>query len=321
MKRQVLALLSLLFLSQCAFGQSPQLRQEAVQLLERANEISAPARLPDLERTDTFRVLDATSGPQQGTFSRVVVQGTGRRDEFTFGSFHVVKVWTQSGLATVRTNVLLPPPVLDMLRLTPIQRLRFDHEDVIDEIRTGEADGRAAKCIEFDTTAGDSTEHNEICVDAENGTLVTVKTGEDYVENSNFFPFAGALMPGEIRYTHAGVPKLDITQTMTVLDNPTPNVLAAPPDAKLHSYCTTYRRAFGTYMPQPKPGLVAGKTDVIVRGIIGPDGRVHQALVQSSDRPDLDAEALGLIQKWTFSPALCNGRPNSTPASFTLHFR
>jgi TonB family protein len=251
----------------------------------------------------------------------VVVQGTGRRDEFTFGSFHVINVWTRGRLATVRTAELLPPPVLDMLRLTPIRLVSFDHEDVIDAIQPGEANGRPTHCIEFDTTGGDHTEHNELCVDAENGTLVTEKTGEDTIENSDFFSFAGALIPGTIHYSHAGIPELDISQTMTVLENPTPNVLAAPPNAQIRRMCTTYRRAFGTFMPQPKAGSTVGATDIIVRGIIGSDGRVHNAVVQSSDRPDLDSQALSLIQQWTFTPALCNGKPNATPASFALHFR
>jgi TonB family protein len=59
----------------------------------------------------------------------------------------------------------------------------------------------------------------------------------------------------------------------------------------------------------------------LVRGIIGRDGKVHDAVVQSSDRPDLNAEALSLIQQWVFTPAMCNGRPNPSEASFVLHFQ
>jgi TonB family protein len=321
MKALIPAVFAFVVCAPFSFPQTPQLRQEAVQLLERANQVSMAPRLPNLERTVTFRVLDATTGPQEGSFTRVVVQGTGRRDEFSFGSFHLINVWARGRLATVRTAELLPAPVLDMLWLTPIRLLRFDHEDVIDAIRPGEANGRPARCIEFDTVAGDKTDHNELCMDAQNGALVTEKTGEDYIENSGFFSFAGALIPGEIRYSRAGIPKLEISQTMTVLENPTPNVLAAPPDAQIRRFCTTYRRAFGTFMPQPKPGSAVGQADVVVRGIIGKDGRVHGALIQSSERADLNAQALKLIQQWTFTPALCNGNPNDTPASFTLHFR
>jgi hypothetical protein len=50
-----------------------------------------------------------------------------------------------------------------------------------------------------------------------------------------------------------------------------------------------------------------------VFGIV-PGSELRQA------RPDLNAEALSLIQQWVFTPGLCNGIPNTTEASFTLHF-
>lgn len=59
----------------------------------------------------------------------------------------------------------------------------------------------------------------------------------------------------------------------------------------------------------------------MLRGIIGKDGKVHDAVVQYSERPDLNSEALSVVQQWVFTPAMCDGRPDSTKASFTLHFR
>jgi TonB family protein len=74
-------------------------------------------------------------------------------------------------------------------------------------------------------------------------------------------------------------------------------------------------------MPQPKPGNGGGSFDIVLRGMIGADGKVHDAVVQSSERSDLEQEALTLIQQWVFTPAMCNGHPNPTQASFTLHFQ
>ncbi len=302
------------------FGQNLQLRQQAVSLLEQADAASASPNFPNLERIVTFRVLDSATGPQEGTFTRVVIQGTGRRDEVTFGSYHLLNVWTHSGLATVRTSNLAPPPAIDALRLTPIDFVRFDDEDVIYAINDSEANGHPARCIEFNTIKGDKTQNNEICVDSTNGTLAREKIGDQLIENSEFFPFAGALIPGRIEYSLGGIPRLEITQTMTALDHPTPDVLAAPANAEIRNYCKTYRRPFGKYMPQPKPSG-GGTADILVRGIIGTDGKVHEPVVQRSERPDLNAQALDLIQQWVFIPAMCNGKPNNTNATLVLHFR
>jgi TonB family protein len=318
--KSTLTLVALALTATFSYAQDPQLRAQAIEMLEHANQVSFSPSWPDLERVETFQVLDAASGPQEGSFSRVTIQGTGRREEFKFGSYHTINVWTSRGLATVRTSEVLPPPLLDVLRLTPIQIVRFDQSDVIFAITDSGEDGRPARCIEFNTTTGDKTNSNELCMDTQTGTLVRAKLDSQLTEYSEFFPFAGALIPGTIRNSFNGIPHLEISQTMTEITTPTPNVLAAPPDAQIRRMCTTYRPAFGLSMPQPRTGTV-GDADVVLRGLIGADGRVHDAVVQSSERPDLESAAIELIQQWTFTPALCDGKPNDAEASFTLHFR
>jgi len=313
-------LLAFLLVPCVSFGQDLQLRQQAVSLLERANAVSVSPSFPSLERSVTFRVLDSATGPQQGTFIRMVVRGSGRRDEVTFGSFHMLNIYTPGQLATVRTSELLPAAPADALRLTPINLVRFDNEDVIYAINDSVTGGQPARCIEFSTIEGETDENNELCVDSNNGTLIREKIGDQVIENSDFFSFAGALIPGKIEYALGGIPRLEITQTMTALDHPGSDVLATPPNAELRRICKTSRRAFGQYMPQPKP-TGGGAADILLRGIIGKDGRVHDPVVQRSERPDLNAQALSLIQQWTFSPAMCDGEPNGTDATFVLHFR
>lgn len=297
------------------------LRQEAVRLLERAGMVSTSPRLPDLERTDTFLAFDPAYGTREGSFTRVVIQGTGRRDEVTFGNFHSVRVWTGGRLYRTETQPIAPPEVADFMRITPIWLVHFDHEDVINSIITKEENGRALRCIEFDTIAGEKTDHNEICVDSASGAMVSLKGGNELIENSSFFQFAGQLVPAKVRYSVGGMLKLEITQSLTELTNATPNVLQAPPNAQVLSVCTTFRRAFGQVMPQPKPGFAGGADDVLLRGVIGVNGKVQQAVVQNSERPELNPEALSTIQQWQFTPALCNGNPVPVEASFVLHFQ
>jgi TonB family protein len=114
---------------------------------------------------------------------------------------------------------------------------------------------------------------------------------------------------------------MEITQTMRPLTDVNGSVLEAPPGSSTFHRCTTSRRAIGQFMPQPEAGRGGRDSDVFVRGRIGEDGRVHDAVVQESEYPDLEAEALALIGRWTFLPPMCNGRPNSSPATFVLHFR
>ena len=318
--KSALALLALLVLSHAGLAQDVKVREQAEHLLERATAISTSPHLPNLERIDTFKVFEDGT-VKEGSFTRVVVQGTGRREELTFGDYHLLNVWTQKQVAVVGSSRLLPPALLNVMRITPILTVRFDGEDVIHRISERDLNGAAARCIEFDTVKGERADHNELCVDAANGTLVREQIGNELIENSEFFPFAGALIPGKIAYSVGGARTIEITQTITPLTDADQNVLVAPQNAQMHKLCATYRRPFGVSMPQPKPGSGAGTVDVVVRGHVGVDGKMYDLAVQSSERPELNAEALEQAQKWTFTPAMCNGNPDVHEASITLHFQ
>jgi TonB family protein len=300
--------------------QDAKVREEAVRLLEKANAVSSSPHLPNLERVDKFRVF-ADDGIKEGSFIRQVIQGTGRREEYSLGDYHLVNVWTQKQVAVAGTPRILPPDLVNVLRITPIDLIRFDGEDVIHTISERAVNGRAAHCIQFDTIRGAHSDSNELCVDAATGTLLLEKIGPELVENSDFFDFAGALMPGKITYSSGGLQRIDITQTMTALSGAEANVLAAPPNSSMHKICTTFRRPFGVSMPQPEPGNGGGNADVVIRGTVGVDGKVYDATVQSSERPDLNAEALELAKRWTFDPAMCDGRPDAHEVDFTLEFQ
>ncbi|HEX8815256.1 MAG TPA: energy transducer TonB [Terriglobales bacterium] len=304
-----------------AFSQDVKVREEAVILLEHADRASSTPDLPNLERVDTFRVFAGEPAVREGSFSRVVIQGTGRRDESSFGSYHVVNFWSRKGVAISGAPTLRPPELVTLMQIAPIQRLQFNGEDVIRSVVSRSVDGHAARCIEFDTVAGQKTEQNEVCVDSASGVFLSQKLGDELVEYGEFFPFSGGLMPGKISYSFAGVLKMEVTQTMTVLGGDAKNVLSAPPDAKMHNICTTYRRPFGISMSQPKPGNGGSDTDVIVRGVVGEDGKLYNPLVQSSERPDLNEEALSVVSRWTFAPAMCDGKAEAHEVALTVQFQ
>jgi len=318
MRRAILVIV--VFYCSVSFSQDLKVREEAVRLLEHANAVSSSPKLPNLERVDTFQVL-GESGAKEGSLTRVVIQGVGRRDEYKLGDYDLVNVWAAKKVAVTGSSKILPPDLMDVAGITPIHLVRFDHEDVIHSITERSVGGRAARCIQFDTVHGEQTDNNELCVDLANGTLVFEKLGREMVENSEFFSFAGALFPGKISYSSAGASRIEISQTMTELGAADANVLAPPPNSSLHAICTTFRRPFGISMPQPQPGNGGTTTDVLVRARVGADGRVYEPVVQSSERADLESEALDLARKWTFTPAMCNGQPNAQEISFTLHFQ
>ena len=86
--------------------------------------------------------------------------------------------------------------------------------------------------------------------------------------------------------------------------------------------CQTWRRAIAISTPQPSPGDLGTDTvDVIVTGMIRESGKTEALKIQSSQRPDLDAEALSAVSKWTFQPMMCNDKLATQGTDFVVHFQ
>jgi hypothetical protein len=143
--KTALALLTLLLTSIASGAQDIRVRVEAVHLLERGNAVTTPVKYPDLERVDSFQVFGADQAVKEGTFTRVVIQGTGRRDETTFGDYHLVDVIANGGMSRAQNQAVAPPEIKTLMRVTPIYHVSFNNEDVIHAITNREVNGQAAR--------------------------------------------------------------------------------------------------------------------------------------------------------------------------------
>jgi TonB family protein len=298
-----------------------QLREKAITLVERANVASMARPFAPYEQTIVFRVYSPGKGTQEGRFTSVTIGPRSYRDEYEYGDFRLLVVVNGDMIADVGNRAVAPLEVRKLTTLNPIYHVSFDRSDVIRDIQEVSVAGRAAECIDFETIVGEKHDTNQICVDRQLGTLVRVRTGGETITNSDFFRLHGANYPARISYENGEI-RLDLEQTMTHFDGtPDPNLLVAPPDAKVMHVCLAYVRPYGQNLPQPKPGTGTQNVDVMLHGTIGPDGKIHDAMINRSGRDDLNNEALKIFSTWTFTPAVCNGKPIEVPADVTLHFQ
>jgi hypothetical protein len=89
------------------------------------------------------------------------------RDEYEFGDFDLLVVVNGSLIADVGDRAKAPLEVRRMTRLNQPYTARFDQSDIIRSIQDSQINGRAARCIEFDTVVGEKRHANEICIDAQ----------------------------------------------------------------------------------------------------------------------------------------------------------
>ena len=307
------------------FGEDAQLRARAFQMVERAQEVSVPkvASAPIINETSlTFRALGADGAMHEGSYSRVFAGPTGTRLEYTSSDFHLVTIELPDRVAFLGPSSVLPPEFREMLKLLPIPLWHLDGEDVIREIKKTNHKGVAAQCVEFDTIRGANTFNNEFCFDESTGAEIYVRSGNMEFESSAFFDFAGAKLPGHIVQSRNGTEIMDVRITRRVLTGElSPDMFTSPPAADVRMLCKTFRRAFGASMPQPAAGNGASVTEILVHAVIGPDGKVQDAVVENSERPDLNEEALKTARGWTFTPATCNGQPNTQESNLVIRFQ
>lgn len=224
-------------------------------------------------------------------------------------------------IADVGNRSVAPFEVRKLTSLNPIYHVSLDSSDVIREINDASVAGRPAQCIEFETIVGEKRDSNEICVDRQLGTLARIHTGADTITNTDFLPLHRAQCPSRISYDNGEV-RLELEQKMTHFEGTAdPNLLVAPPDARIMQMCIAYIRPYGQNLPQPKPGTGSQNVDVMLHSTIGIDGKIHDPMINRSGRDDLNEAAIRIFSACTFTPAQCNGKPVEIPADITQHFQ
>lgn len=301
-----------------------KLREQAIQLMERANAASLLAGYRDYEQVVSFTFHDLLNGQiTTGTYSRTSAGSEGRREEFNYGTYHAVLAIAGDRQSTTRIYNEAPE-IGELVDQLPIFLGRFDDQDLIRSIEDSNVGGRAAKCINFDTHLGVGVQANQMCVDAERGTLLRWRVGEELIENSDFFQISTLWEPGHIRHFVRGALRVEIEQHISRTSVPVDVKTFSPPSGEWSKWwkCQNYRRAVGIFTPMPPPGSQGtGIVDVVVRALISDKGVVQPSIIVSSLRPDLNDEAMKLTATWKFDPLMCNDKVAATTADLVVHFQ
>ena len=301
-----------------------KLREQAVELMEGANAASLLAGYRDYEQVVSFTFHDLINGQiTTGTYSRTSAGSEGRREEFNYGTYHAVLVIAGDRQSSTRIYNEAPE-IGELVDQLPIFLGRFDDQDVIRSIEDSNVGGRAAKCINFDTHLGVGIQANQMCVDAERGTLLRWRVGDELRENSDFFQISTLWEPGHIRHFVRGALRVEIEQRISHTPVPVDVKTFSPPSGEWSKWwkCQNYRRAVGIFTPMPPPGSQGTDiVDVVVRAFISDKGVVQPSIIVSSLRPDLNNEAMKLVATWKFDALMCNDKVAATTADLVVHFQ
>lgn len=302
------------------YAQDIAVRTEAFRLMERANAVSRPhRRVPIHKQVITFRAFRLDGTTMDGRTEHIA-DGDIERWDTTFGSYHAISIHYPQKI--VQNQYEPPPPeTLEMDSISPIVVGHFDNSDTINSITPATLFGRPAHCVQFETVNGRTHQPaNEICFDDELGTLVRRNVGEDLLENTDYVSFEGVLLPRTIRHYINGRLRMELQQEFTLIEDPIDWAALTPPHAVTLTTCYDYKQPARLSTPQPADAGPGPWYDVRIHGVIGNDGRVHEAAVLPAGRSDLEKQAVDLVSTWTFTPASCNGKSTTVNADLVVHF-
>jgi hypothetical protein len=207
-------------------------------------------------------------------------------------------------------------------KLLPVFLGEFEQADMIRRIENATFDGQTARCIIFQTLKGDHQVPGRACVDAAQGFLLEVTQGDETIRQSKFFPFNNAFLPGHIERWAGNRKQLEIEQKVVVREQYPENYFDYPEGASIRHICREFHRAFADNTPQPPQKAVSNDlVDVHLHGFVGNDGKTHGLKALDAPRPDLAEEAVSVVSKWTFHPAMCEYAPATMETDFVIHFK
>lgn len=302
--------------------EDPLLHAEAVRLLERAVMLTTPV-WPANEEFANFRVLHPAPGEAaEGSMKIGVRTPVNKRWEFTQGAYKFIRVQDGSEFATYRSESTEPAALTSVRKLLPAFHGRFEPADIIRAIADATVEGRAARCIDFDTFKGDQQQSGQICVDAHSGFLLSVRQGDETIRQSVYFAFNNAWLPGHIERWMGNEKLLDIDSRVVVRTDYPPEYFEYPADAKIDNSCSEFHRAFADSTPQPPPKTLSNEAITVrVHGRVGKDGKPSALKALDTARPDLAEEAVRVVSEWTFHPAMCVYEPATQTMDFEVTFK
>lgn len=302
-----------------SLAKDPQRAAEARELWTRIDAAQGAERLDVPHRV----VVDITTSGSDGTTRTAVAARTwwsklsGRDESQGPDGSHVRAVvdgigWStgdpRAGTTALRTALTLPE-----LR-EPSPRARM----------TVRRDESAGECLEWNEK--DPPTRRMACL--REGRLSVIEANEDRWELSEHAPMGSRIVARRIAHRRAQLPAtVVVVRELAALEGPPSGVLEdRPPEATdVDLTCEVLPpRLLTRVEPEYTPGMLpaSGEAIAVPRGTVNTDGSVSRlSIASSAGSPVLDQAAMRAVERWTYAPATCGGKPRAVFLSIRITFR
>jgi len=334
MAKTVLSTIFILFCVIAAFGQS--VRDIAAELLLQTENTSlkfpTDGSFPYHERVK----FTSTGSPPdiKGQIIKDYLSSEQWRERSELFDYQRITVRSGRQVGEFRSAAFEPLSMELFRHSLPPVVMRLERTDKVKRITNRSINGKANKCIEYETRQERSLQENEVCVNEADGTLTSLRQHiikgacvlgcRTETEWSDYSSFGGKLYPRHVRITKYR--SVDAEVEFSAGSDLSSSSFRIPTNFEIRTACDKISppmRLQGeppVYPHRMNEWLFEGS--IVVQARIGVDGRVQEARVAPHGKPqglpgvtpaldgsDVDNAIVDAVRKWVFEPAKCDGVP------------
>jgi TonB family protein len=302
--------------------------KEVASLIERAKQLSdlraegAPAFRVKLN----FKIFKEDGSALEGAYTEVWVSKAQWHRETTLGDFRRTQVAAGRKSWLLDSTAIVPEHIGDISAILP--EFGEFRPEAWKSLKDGKVNGVSVRCLENNSP---SAARRALCFDKVSGTLtaqlwpslVGARIGERSCFYSDYQRFADRVLARSYECDEDIHPRLEV-RIVELVAEPAPDpALFAPPDgAKESVNCLgPAEPPTAVHHQEPRsPRSLSVSTLVVMRVVIGTDGKPHNLNVTSAPNHDFDEAALDAVRQWRFKPATCDGEPMEKEISVEIDF-
>lgn len=305
--------------------------EEAATLIDHAKQLSdiRAEGAPAFRLKLTFKIINEGGSVLDGTYTEAWVSKTQWRRETVLGDFRRTQVgagrkrWLLDSSTAVPEHLGYFPSLTDIGRYQPEAWKPQKVED-------RKLKGLSARCIEVKPTPWGAK--SALCFDKISGTITAVvspshqmgtRDGEMVCFYADYQQFGDRVLARSYECDEDKHPTLKAKVIELAAEPATDPAFFAPPDgAKESVNCLSpIKPPTAVYQPDPKTTQIprpGERSLVVIKIVVGTDGKPHNLRVTSGPNRDSDLAALEAVRQWIFKPATCDGEPVETEVAVEI---
>ncbi len=302
---------------------------EAATLIEHAKQLSdiRAEGAPAFRLKLTFKIINENGSVSEGSYAESWVSKAQWRRESVLADFRRTQVASGRKLWLLDSSTTVPEYLGYFLSLTNIGRFQAEAWKS-GKVADRQLNGLNVHCLEV---KNGPDARSVLCFDKISGAIVAAfspsqsgsRIGETVCFYNDYQKFGDRELARSYECEEDKHPRIEARVDELAAEPAIDPTFFTPPErAKESVNCLSpIKPPKAVYSPDPpRPQTHTGPALVILKMVVGTDGKPHDLKVTSAPNRDFDGAALEAVRQWTFKPGTCDGEPVETQVAVDMNF-